>query len=142
MNWKEEAIARLQRYPVMLHAVQLIPRELERLELEARALQSGAGRGRGKRNLRAAENQLLDNMVRRQELEQQQMNAECWVDTTGQALMFLTDRERKLLEMLYMEGADTARVCDTLQLERSSMYRHRDAALKKLTLAMYGALES
>lgn len=142
MNWKEETIEKLRRLPAMTGALQAIPKELERLELEARMLQSGAGRGRGRPSLRAQENRLLDNLVRRQELERQQTNAETWVGITRQALGRLNQQERELLHMLYVEEMDAARICDVLQLERSSMYRHRDAALKKLTLALYGALES
>lgn len=142
MNWKEEAIDKLRKLPAMTGALQAIPKELERLELEAKALQAGSGRGRGRPSLRAQENRLLDNLVRRQELERQQINAETWVGITQQALGRLTKQERRLLDMLYVEELDAARVCDVLQMERSSLYRHRDAALKKLTLALYGALES
>ena len=142
MNWKEEAIDKLRRYPVMVSAVQTIPRELERLEMEARALQSGAaGKGPG-RNLRAQENRLMDNLVRRQELLRLQDNAESWVAVTGQGLSGLNEQEQKLLRLLYVEGANVQQVCMAMGVERSSLYRQRDAALKKLTLAMYGALES
>ena len=142
MNWKEEAIEKLRRLPIMAGAVQAIPAELERLELEAKSLQAGSGRGRGRPSLRSQENRLLDNLVRRQELERQQANAESWVGITEQALRRVNEQEETLVKMLYVEEMDAARVCDVLQMERSSMYRHRDTALKKLTLALYGALES
>ena len=141
MTWKEEAAEKLRKLPVMVQATELIPRELARLELEARALQSGTGK-LGGRNLRAQENRLLDNMIRRRELQDLCSSAESWVAITDSALGRLTPREKTLLTRLYVEGADVVSVCRELEIERSSLYRHRDAALRKLTLALYGALES
>lgn len=141
MNWKEEAAEKLRKLPMMVQATASIPKELERLELEARMLQSGNGR-QGGRNLRAQENRLLDNLVRRRELQDLWENAESWVQVTNEAMKKLTVTEEKVLTKLYVEGADVQQVCDVLQMERSSLYRYRDAALKKLTLALYGALES
>lgn len=141
MNWKEEAAEKLRRLPMMVQATASIPRELERLELEARMLQSGNGKLGGK-NLRAQENMLLDNLIRRRELQDLCESAESWVAITNGAMKQLTETEKKLLVGLYVEGADVQQVCRELQMERSSLYRHRDAALKKLTLALYGTLES
>ena len=84
----------------------------------------------------------MDNMVRQRELQELQESAESWVAITNGALRKLTETEKQLLEKLYVEEADVATVCAALQMERSSLYRCRDAALKKLTLALYGTLES
>lgn len=143
MNWKEEAAEKLRKLPMMVHAAASIPKELERLELEARMLQSGSNYAeRGSLNVRAQENRLLDNMIRRRELQDLQENAERWVAVTSGALGKLTETEKKVLTKLYVEGEDVQQVCQVLRVERSSLYRCRDAALKKLTLALYGTLES
>lgn len=141
MNWKAEAVEKLRRFPLMRQATQSIPKELERLEQEARSLQAGNAK-LGAMNVRSQENMLLENMIRRRELEELCASAESWVAVTAGAIGQLTAQEEKLLTRLYVEEADVEQVCGELQLERSSLYRHREAALKKLTLALYGALES
>ncbi len=142
MNWKEEAVEKLRRYPLMAHSAQAIPRELERLEEEAgslRSVQFGVGGGR---KLRSHEDRLLDNLAQRQELAAQLERVESWVQTTDLALEQLAPQEQKVLRLLYIEGVEASTVSRELGIERSGLYRLRDGALKKLTIAMYGGLES
>lgn len=142
MNWKEETMDRLRRYPAMRNSLEAIPRELERLTEEAQGIKSMRLGVVGNRTIRARENRLLDNLVRRQELEMQLHRAGGWVEDTDDALELLTAQEQKILRRLYMEEADATAVCRELGMERSSLYRYRDEALRKLTLALYGGMES
>ena len=133
---------RLRRYPAMRNSLEAIPRELERLAEEAQGIKSMRLGVVGNRTIRARENRLLDNLVRRQELELQLHRSTGWVEDTDDALELLTDQEQKILRRLYMEEADATAVCRELGMERSSLYRYRDEALRKLTLALYGGMES
>lgn len=133
---------RLRRYPAMRNSLEAIPRELERLTEEAQGIKSMRLGVVGNRTIRARENRLLDNLVRRQELEMQLHRAGGWVEDTDDALELLTAQEQKILRRLYMEEADATAVCRELGMERSSLYRYRDEALRKLTLALYGGMES
>ena len=142
MNWKEETMERLRRYPAMRNSLEAIPRELERLTEEAQGLKSVSWGMAGTRKYRTQENRLLDNMVRRQELELQLHRSGGWVEDTDDALELLTPQEQTVLRRLYMEEADATAVCRELGMERSSLYRYRDGALRKLTLALYGGIES
>ncbi len=142
MNWKDEAVEKLRRYPVMCHCLQAIPREIALLAEESQSLQTGMAASGGGRNVRSRENRLLDNLVRRQELENQLRSAKGWVENTAGALALLEPMEQKVLRLLYMDGIDATEVCRELGVERSSLYRYRDTALRKLTLALYGAVES
>lgn len=142
MNWKEEAVEKLRRYPAMVSAVRLIPWELKELERQAATLQAVRLGGGGVRNLRACEDRLMDNLVKRQELEQRLQQAECQVAVTDGALTAIPEPDRQLLTKLYIDKESVQGVCQSLCVDRSTLYRLRDAALKQLTLAMYGALES
>lgn len=133
---------RLRRYPAMRNSLEAIPRELERLTEEAQGLKSMKLGVVSSRKQRAQENRLLDNLVRRQELELQLHRSSGWVEDTDDALELLTPQEQKILRRLYMEEADATSVCRELGMERSSLYRYRDGALRKLTLALYGGMES
>lgn len=144
MNWKEETVERLSRYSAMANAVKVIPTEVRRLEQEAAAL-SGATPtfGSSRSDRRGREDQLLSILVRKQELENNHTNAQLWIQFTDRALEQLMPEERDLLVRMYIaRDRNINALCSELGLEKTSLYRRRDIALKRLTLAMYGALES
>ena len=142
MNWKQEAMERLQRYEPMVRSLQNIPMELARLEEDAKQLRSGRpeleriqstpGRGEGR---------LVDNIVLRQELKHSYEDARLWVEITDSAISALTEEEKLVLFHLYVHPQRGAveLLCQELGVEQSSVYRKRDAALWRFTLAMYGA---
>lgn len=143
MNWKTETMEKLRRYPLMVKAVQIIPMELRRLEQEAAALAGtsvGQGTGAGDRG---REDKLLNILVRKRTLELNRRNAQWWVDFTRQALEQLAPEDRQLLTHLYMEtDRSIQQICYDLGMEKTSLYRRRESALKNLTLIMFGATES
>ncbi|MBE6944227.1 MAG: hypothetical protein E7453_08260 [Ruminococcaceae bacterium] len=145
MNWKNEAMERLRRYDGMLLAAKNIPIELRRLEEAAVSIRRGGTDGcavlsGGNRQ----EEQLLDNMMNRQELTWQLRQTESWLDTMERALMSLPREERLVLERFYIrpEKGSVERLCTELGAETSTVYRKRDKALRKFTIALYGCEES
>ena len=90
------------------------------------------------------EEQLLDNMMNRQELTWQLRQTESWLDTMERALMSLPREERLVLERFYIrqEKGSVERLCTELGAETSTVYRKRDKALRKFTIALYGCEES
>lgn len=145
MNWKSEAMEKLRRYDAMQQASCNIPQEIRRLQIAARAVKSanpeetsilGAG---GQR-----ENQLLDNLVHRQELQWTLDQTKCWLDVTDRALKTLSKEEKLILQRLYIypEKGAMERLCQELELEQSSVYRRRDRALQRFAIALYGFPES
>lgn len=142
MNWKAEAMEKLRRYEPMRQAVRSIPQEISRLELAAKSIRSARTDGtpvRGGGNKR--EDMLLDNLLQRQELEWSLQQAQSWLQVTEQALRVLSPEEMLILQRLYMhpERGSLDRLSMELGIEQSSIYRRRDKALHKFTLALYGA---
>ena len=141
MNWKHEAVEMLQKLSAMRQATHSIPLELQRLEMEAEGIRGLAMEdikvaGTGKR-----EDALLSNLMHRQELQNAYHQADSWVTTVEGALEVLTPEERLVLERLYIypRKRGVEELCDQLQMEKSSVYRKRDRALRIFTMAMYGA---
>ena len=142
MNWKQEAVDHLQKYDAMVQSLKSIPSELNRLENVARSM--GAVRTdlpRVKKSLTPGNDRLIDNFVQQQELGRSYENARLWVHNTDNALSVLTDEEKLILLRMYIrpERGVVAELCETLGVEQSSIYRKRDAALYRFTLALYGA---
>lgn len=145
MNWKEEAAEKLRKYDAMRTATENIPQELQRLELSARAIRaSGAESPRVQTSRNRQEEQLLNNIVHRQELRWALENAKSWVKTTDHALSALSPEDRLVLSRLYVypEKGALQRLCQDLGVEQSSIYRRRDRALRNFTTALYGTIEN
>ena len=144
MNWKAEATEKLRRYDAMRLATINIPEEIQRLELDAQSIRSARAdstpiKGGGNRR----EEALLSNIVHRQELALTLQQAQIWLKTTDRAMTALSNEERLILHRLYIypEKGSLERLCSELEVEVSSIYRRRDKALQRFTLAFYGMAE-
>ena len=142
MNWKSEAIERLHKYPAMTMALKNIPIEIDRLKLEAESIHSASPDHIPSKSIAGPRDEhLLNNMVQRKELTDAYENAKLWVDTTHNALKVLSQQEETILRRMYLESGSgvVTNLCLELGMEQSSIYRHRDQALYRFTMALYGA---
>ena len=142
MNWKAEAIDHLNCYDAMVKSLENIPQELHRLEQQAVAIRAADP---GKTFVSATPSQgddkLISNLVKRQALQHAYENAQSWVATADNALSVLTPEEKHILLVMYIRPAKGAAqiLCQDLCMEQSSVYRKRDTALYRFTMAMFGA---
>lgn len=141
MKWKNEAMDKLRRYDAMQQALQNIPAEIERLAESACSLRGVTTdmtpvKGGGGRR----EEALINNLMQRQELEWTLEQVKRWLDITDRGLLALKEDERLVLQRLYLrpEKGAVDRLCNELGVEQSSIYRKRDQALERFTIAMYG----
>lgn len=144
MNWKAEAIEKLRRYDAMRQAAVNLPEEITRLEDEACSLRGVIPEDAPVMGSSRREDALLSNMVHRQELEAALRQAKAWLHTADRALAALTPEEKLVLHRFYIypERGSVDRLCGELRVEQSSVYRKREKALYKFTVALYGATES
>lgn len=84
---------------------------------------------------------MIGNIVKREALKRSLENARRWVDTTEDALSVLSPEEKLVLERMYIcpEKGVVNQLCSELGVEQSSVYRKRDCALYRFTMALYGA---
>lgn len=142
MNWKEEAKEKLRRYNAMKAATINITEEINRLESEFTAIRSARTDGTPVRGgTSSREDAIINNIVQRKELHAALQNAAALVKTVDRALERVSREERTILHRLYIyqERGAIERLCNELGCESSSVYRRRDRALKKFTIALYGA---
>ena len=141
MKWKSEAIERLNCYKAMEQAVHNIPKELAMLEADACAVRGARpDRISGSSHMGPRDDILIGNIMKRQELKRTYENACLWVDATRGALSVLSPEEKLILESMYVspERGVVNRLCSELGVEQSSVYRKRDNALYRFTMALYG----
>lgn len=145
MKWKNEAMERLRRYDSMRAALMNLPGEISRLKEEARKIRRVSTektyvRGGGDGHHDA----LLNNIATRQELEWSLKQVKLWLANTERGLLALSQEERLILQRFYLypEQGAMERLCSELGVEQSSIYRKREQALERFTVAMYGFAES
>lgn len=144
MLWKDAAMEKLRRYDGMRQALRNIPEEIRRLKEEARAIRVSSFdhivvRGGGG----SREDALIENLVQRQELEWNLKQVKRWLAVADRALAALLPDEKLILQRLYLhpEKGALERLCNELGVEQSSIYRKRDQALQRFTVALYGFAE-
>ena len=111
-----------------------------RLKAEASAIRKTAMDTTPVKGSSRREDALINNLAQRQELEWTLQQAQLWLKTTDRALTALNKQEQLILHRLYIypERGAIEQLCKELGIEVSSIYRHRDRALKHFTLAYYG----
>ena len=145
MNWKFEAIEKLKEYTARKNAITSIPEEIKRLEEDAqriRAASTDATPVQGGGSTR--EDMLLSNIVHREELQRRLSDARQWVDIVDGGIAVLSDEDRLVLDRFYIHPmrGNVERLRDELGLEdERSVYKRKDKALRRFTVALYGICE-
>ena len=139
MNWKNEAIERLSQYTAARCAESNLHSEVERLESVLRSpgvsrTDTPAGSPKSREDWQL--NQMLLLEQTRSRLHQTRQ----WLRSTEEAMNTLTEEERLVLQRLFIspKKGGVEALCRELAAERSSVYRRRDQALRRFTLALYG----
>ena len=145
MNWKPEAVEKLRMYEAKKNAIQSIPEEISRLEIAMESIRSATSDGTsvaggGSRR----EDMLLSNIVHRGELERSLEQAKKWVALVDAGLEILTKEERLLLDRFYIhpERGIAERLAEELNLDVKTVYKRKDAALRRFTISLYGGTEN
>ena len=145
MNWKHEAIDKLKNYEAHREALENIPKELKRLESAYAGIRSATTDGTpisGGGNTR--EDSMLSNIVQRDELKRRLREARLWTAQVDKALAVLGDEERLVLDRFYIHQVKgcVGGLCERLNVEQATVYRKRDSALRRFTIALYGITET
>ena len=145
MDWKKEATDKLKDYDAKKKALECIPLERERIRCVMESIRSADTDGAPvKGSTTRREDRLLGCIVKLEELERVEMQTKAWVELVNLGLGVLDPEERLVLDRMVicpLQG-NLDRLCDELGMERATVYRRRDNALRKFTLALYGGMES
>lgn len=145
MDWKREAADKLRKHEARKEAIRSIPEEIRMYEEAFNGIRSAsadstpvAGGGSTR------EDMMLSNIVKREELKTALKQARRAVSIVDRGLATLSEEERLILDRFYIHPAkgNVERICADLGLEKASVYRRRDAALRNFTIALYGITES
>lgn len=145
MDWKTYAIDHLKDYDIKKTGVQLLDEQIKTLEMEFTSIRSAKTDGdpvRGSNGNRR-EDMLLTNIALRDELKENREITMRKIDIVEKGLSALTREERRILELFFIcrPYNYVSRLCDELNVEQSELYRRKNRALKRFTMAYCGVVE-
>lgn len=146
MDWKSEAVDKLKQYEAKRQALVSLPLEIAQVESTMTSIRSSrvdgvAVKGSGSSG---REDMLLSCIVHKDELRRNLDRTQMWVDNVNAALGVLDQDERKVLDRLYMTGERNAmgNLAEEFFVDVRTIHRWKVSALRKFTIALYGAAES
>ena len=145
MNWKQEAIEKSEQYDARKQSLRSIPAEIDRLESCARQIRGAQTDGVAvKSSGGGREDMLLNNIIQREELNWSLEQAQKWVGLVESGLSVLSEEDRLILDRFYIQSEKGAadRLAGDLCLDVKTVYRRKDAALRRFTIALWGCVES
>lgn len=144
-NWCVFAIQRLRDYEERLTAVENLTEQLKTLNDRFTAIRAATTDGTpvqgGNENKR--EQMLISNISTRDELQKNLEIVKSEIRITEKGLATLSKAEREILHRFYINRTKgyVQRLCDDLYISKTELYRQKDIALKKFTIACYGIVE-
>ena len=131
MDWKREAADELRNYQNRKLAITNISEQIKDLAMEITSIRSASADGSpvsGGSNGRDEAQRLTENRVRR----------------VDRALNQLSEQDRCVLQRFYITPyiGGVERLCRELAIEKPTVYRWKDRALRNFTIIMYGITES
>lgn len=144
MIWKHEAIDKLKQYEAKSAALENIPLEIRQLELSMQSIRSADPSSPVRGNGASKEDVMLNNIAHRNELSIALHQTVLWIDSIERALGTMSPEERLLLDRFYIHPEKKAadRLAGDLRVDIKTVYRWKDEALRKFTLALYGTTET
>lgn len=143
-NWRTDAIEKLKDYEINKVGICNLTEQIQQLMENYTAIRSATTDGTpvqgGTSNKR--EEMLINNISLRCELEKKLDETKLSVEVVERSLEVLTETERKILHRFFIHRTKgyVERLCDELYVSKTELYRQKDEALKRFTMACYGVV--
>ena len=144
MDWYIFSIKRLREYEMRKQSLDNIKEQISILESQFTGLKAATADGTPTGdNENRREDMLIHNISKREELKNNYKLVFRDISITGNGLKALTEEERRILFVFFIERQKNyvERLCEELFISKTELYRRKDEALKKFTMACYGILE-
>lgn len=139
--WKKQAMNDLEIYEAKKQSLINIPDQIRELEEKMTSIRSqNAGSVSVKGGSGSRDDAYLNNIVTRDRLNANLEENRRFVNRVSNALSVLNEDEKKLLRRFYMvpEKGAVFNIADEKHVDRKTVYKWKDDALNKFTIAMYG----
>ena len=144
MDWKSIAIEKLKNHQAKKQSLVSIPLEIAEIESNMKSIRSIRSDRPTVKGGSTYDDKMLSCLVHKEELQGLLDRARLAVQEVAGALQILDQDEQLILERLYINPCkgNRERLRMELNTDNTSLYRRREAALRKFTIAMYGCMEN
>ena len=145
MDWKQEAVSGLRKLEDVRGSIGFADARMRQLDEEMTAIRSSLrdapavlGSGGG------AEDRMIAIIAEREELRRLRNYSAQWVALVDGAVAQMGDEDREVLDLCFIHSRRGAidELCARLNIERSTAYRRREAALLSFVRKFYGFVET
>ena len=140
-KWKDRVVDRLRDLGMQRAALEAIPLELERLQIESVSIRGSGVDGVAVKGGGDREERMLWNIMQREALEWNLEMAGKYVEFVERGLAALEEEEALVVERVYVRGEPDVieRLREEWEMaEKRSVYKRLDKILYRLTVAMFG----
>ena len=143
MDWQKEAINDLRKYLSRKNSIETMNEKIEMLKVRAERFGGSSNSTPVQGGGNKPEDTLVNCIAEKIRLEENVVIAKRFVDMVERGLKYLTDDERTVLNLFYINRPTNhiERACDALHCEKSTVYRIKDSALYRFTVAMYAIVD-
>lgn len=143
MNWQKEAVNDLKTYQERVQGSISISERIKILEERYITLKGVSSGEPVMGGTSKQEDKLINNIDERERLKAALNEVNRLIKLTDNALNSLSDKDKFILEMFFINRPHNYKdiLCEKFHVEEAQIYRMKDAALKKYTIAMYGIVE-
>lgn len=143
MNWEKEAINDLKTYAARKGSVQNLKERIAELSARAEGLRAISADAPVQGGASRQEYALINNIAERDRLRANLDVVQQLVSLIDKGLAVLDEDERYVLDMFYISRPSMYldKISDRLHFEKSQIYKIKDRALYKFTVAMYGVID-
>lgn len=143
MDWKKEAVNELKLYVPRKASLKNLKDRIRVLNENYVSLKEMCNDTPVMGTKTPTEEKLINNIVEREKLSNNLKAIEELLRLTEQGLTCLTERQRSVIEELYINKGDRSidHICQDLHIEKTRLYEIKDEALYRFTVGTYGFAE-
>lgn len=144
MNWRDEAIKNLKDYRAKCAALENLRDDIRECEEALGSIRAADPDCVRVKSSNVPNDSFLNSLTMRVELTESYLRAKAWVAKMDKAFSVLSREDITLLERMYIypEPKAVDRIAGDLQIDVKTVYRRKDAALARFTIARFGNIEN
>ena len=143
LRWDKELEFKLKDLPLKIKAMNNLEERIKYLEeskylikpINTDSIPASGG-------ITKQEDVLVNKLVEIEELKKNLEFTEKEVEWMKKGLLVLTDIEKEVINKLCLDRVKVRKICEELGYEKSQIYRIKDQAIYKMTIALYGTIYS
>lgn len=143
MRWDKELEYKLKDLPLKIKAMDNLEERIKYLE-ESKYLIKPINTDSVPANggITKQEDTLVNKLVEIEELKRNLHLMQKEIDWLKKGLLVLNDTEKEVINKFCFDMVKVRKICEELGYEKSQIYRIKDQAIYKMTIALYGTIYS